>query len=154
MHKTKCWHKVSQCAEQGLVGRQEESFPLSLHLSIDISGSLSLSLSRLRFLQLQSNGSIQAPQHWLTAWIKQDVETPWDGVWMCVCLPAYPSIYMCILHRFVCAACFAVSIDVRVSAFVSLPVCQSMSVCAALMCPAGPRVRITTDPYVLYGAVH
>ena len=36
MHKTKCWHKVTQHAEQG---RQEESIPPSLHLSIDIPGS-------------------------------------------------------------------------------------------------------------------
>jgi len=39
MHKTNCWHKVTQRAEQGLVGGQEESIPPSLHLSIDIPGS-------------------------------------------------------------------------------------------------------------------
>ena len=59
MHKTNCWHKVTQRAEQGLVGMAG-----GIHPSVPppVYRHPWLSLVRLRFSQLQSNGSIQAPE--------------------------------------------------------------------------------------------
>lgn len=77
MHKTNCWHKVTRHAEQGLVGRQEESIPPSLHLSIDIPGSPS---SASGFCNYHQTAASRPPKHWLTARINRDVERPWRAV--------------------------------------------------------------------------
>lgn len=77
MHKTNCWHKVTRHAEQGLVGRQEESIPPSLHLSIDIPGSPS---SASGFCNYHQTAASRPPKHWLTARINRDVARPWRAV--------------------------------------------------------------------------
>lgn len=92
MHKTNCWHKVTQRAEQGLVGRQEESIPPSLHLSIDIPGSPS---SASGFCNYNQTAASRPPKHWLTAWINRDVEKPWDAVFVCACV----RFFVCVCVR-------------------------------------------------------
>lgn len=102
MHKTNCWHKVTQHAEQGLVGRQEESIPPSLHLSIGIPGS---PLYASGFCNYNQTAASRPPKHWLTAWINQDVERPWDAVclFMCVCVPVSQlSVHLCVYTTSLC----------------------------------------------------
>lgn len=131
MHETKCWHKVTQHAEQG---RQEESILPSLHLSIDIPGS---PLPASGFCNYHQTAASRPPNHWLTAWINRDVEMPWDPVCLCVrvCSSEYILTYMLLGMNGVCQHQKLMSEFLCLSWFF-----LHISVCTVLMCSVGVSV--------------
>lgn len=158
MHKTKCWHKVTQRAKQGLVGRQEESFPLSLHLSIDIPGSLSSASGFCNYNQTAAS----RPQS--TDW-RLGLSEMWRGLGMlcvcvCVCLPVSQSSCPSMCVYYIALYVRHVSVSALMCEFLCLFLFLSISwfclyicVCTALMCPAGLCVWMTRKPYVWSSAL-
>lgn len=117
MHKTNCWHKVTQRTDQGLVGRQEESIPPSLHLSIDIPGS---PLSASGFCNYNQTATSRPRS---TDW-RLGLTEMWRGLEMicvracvcvCACLFFSLSLSLCLSAALLmCVCCLTISIDVCV----------------------------------------